>query len=256
MSTTFSSAHVITGWRLSRTQPVAPTVSTFSTETTGYPRLSTSQSHIQSYVMTDGQSASLSRCQAPPGAHDQIFVTVRQFRVCWSGARSLTRAGLSFTIAAGPCQRSHSRVRVPRDSWPYFTISDSRLPQTGGPGSRICTSQEQRRPVIVPGTGFPFRQPRHSPNRKRCFQQFFNCCMCIRRHGSVFCGCRGNVCTYRCLAMDNFSLKYSGFQPSCHNIHIMFMVYIRIKFQRSRSNSPLVIVIKPKVKVCFRKTEV
>jgi hypothetical protein len=31
------------------------------------------------------------------------------------------RTGLSYTIAAGLCQRSHSRVRVPRDSWPYFT---------------------------------------------------------------------------------------------------------------------------------------
>jgi hypothetical protein len=45
--------------------------------------------------------------------------------------------GLSFTIAAGLRQRSHSRVRVPRVSWPYFTVSDSRLPQPGGPGPRI-----------------------------------------------------------------------------------------------------------------------
>jgi hypothetical protein len=36
--------------------------------------------------------------------------------------------GLSFTIAAGPRQRSHSQVRIPRDSWPHFTVSDSRLP--------------------------------------------------------------------------------------------------------------------------------
>jgi hypothetical protein len=49
---------------------------------------------------------------------------------------------LSFTIAAGPRQRSHSRVRVPRDSWPYFTFPDSRLPQPGGPGSRICIPRE------------------------------------------------------------------------------------------------------------------
>jgi hypothetical protein len=34
---------------------------------------------------------------------------------------------LSFTIAAGPRRRSHSRVRVPWDSQPYFTASDSRL---------------------------------------------------------------------------------------------------------------------------------
>jgi hypothetical protein len=38
------------------------------------------------------------------------------------------RTGLSFTVAAGPCQRSHSQVRVPWDSWPYFTLLDSRLP--------------------------------------------------------------------------------------------------------------------------------
>jgi hypothetical protein len=33
--------------------------------------------------------------------------------------------GLSFTIPAGPRQRSHSQVRVPRGSWPHFTVSDS-----------------------------------------------------------------------------------------------------------------------------------
>jgi hypothetical protein len=35
---------------------------------------------------------------------------------------------LLLTIAADPRQRSHSQVRVPRDSRPYFTLSDSRLP--------------------------------------------------------------------------------------------------------------------------------
>jgi hypothetical protein len=43
-------------------------------------------------------------------------------------ALSYERTGLSFTIAAGPRQRSHSRVRVSLDSRPYFTASDSRLP--------------------------------------------------------------------------------------------------------------------------------
>jgi hypothetical protein len=37
------------------------------------------------------------------------------------------RTGLSFTIVADPRQRSHFRVRGPRDSWPYFIVSDSRL---------------------------------------------------------------------------------------------------------------------------------
>jgi hypothetical protein len=53
------------------------------------------------------------------------------------------RMGLSFTIAAGPRQRSHSQVRVP---------------QPGRPGPRIHIPQEQGGPVILPGTGFPFRR--------------------------------------------------------------------------------------------------
>jgi hypothetical protein len=72
------------------------------------------------------------------------------------GALSDERTGLSFRIAAGPRQRSHSRLRVPRNSWPYFAVSDSRFPQPGGPGPRICRPQEQGGPVIPPCTGFPF----------------------------------------------------------------------------------------------------
>jgi hypothetical protein len=44
------------------------------------------------------------------------------------GALSDGRTGLSFTTAAGPRQCSHSRVRVPLDSRPHFTVSDSRRP--------------------------------------------------------------------------------------------------------------------------------
>jgi hypothetical protein len=51
-------------------------------------------------------------------------------------------------------QRSHSQVRVPRGSWPHFTVSDLRVPQPGGPGPCIYIPQEQGCPVINPGTGF------------------------------------------------------------------------------------------------------
>jgi hypothetical protein len=44
------------------------------------------------------------------------------------GSVSDERTGLSFTIAAGSRQRSHSRVWVPWNSRPYFTVSDWRLP--------------------------------------------------------------------------------------------------------------------------------
>jgi hypothetical protein len=63
--------------------------------------------------------------------------------------------GLSFTIAAGPRQRSHYWVQVPRGSW-HFTVSDSRLPRPGGPGPRMYIPQEQGGPVIPPGTVFLF----------------------------------------------------------------------------------------------------
>jgi hypothetical protein len=64
--------------------------------------------------------------------------------------------GLSFTIAAGPRQRSHSRVRVPRDSWPYFNCLRFETPPTW----------RARSPYLYPpgtgwpsySTGFPFRR--------------------------------------------------------------------------------------------------
>jgi hypothetical protein len=72
------------------------------------------------------------------------------------GALSDDRTDLSFTTAAGPRQRSHSRFQIPRDSWPYFTVSDSRLLQTRVSGSRIYITQEQGGPVIPLRTGFLF----------------------------------------------------------------------------------------------------
>jgi hypothetical protein len=50
---------------------------------------------------------------------------------------------LSFTLAAGPRQRTHSQVRVSRNSWQYFPVSYSRLLQPSGRGPRIYIPQEQ-----------------------------------------------------------------------------------------------------------------
>jgi hypothetical protein len=55
------------------------------------------------------------------------------------GALSDDSTGLSFTIAADPRQRSYFRVRVPWDSRPYFTDSDSRLPFSLPPTTRMAT---------------------------------------------------------------------------------------------------------------------
>jgi hypothetical protein len=56
----------------------------------------------------------------------------------WS-ALSDERTGLSFTIAAGPRHRSHSRVQVPWDLRPYFSFSDLRLPFLSPPTTRRAT---------------------------------------------------------------------------------------------------------------------
>jgi hypothetical protein len=81
----------------------------------------------QTHIPTDSKSISKSWCPTPSGAHDQIFVTLWQLRL------SDERMGLSFVYAAGPRQHSLYRVQLPRDSWPYFTVSDSRLRFSSSP---------------------------------------------------------------------------------------------------------------------------
>jgi hypothetical protein len=55
------------------------------------------------------------------------------------GAVPDERTGLSFTAAAGARQRNNSRVRVPWDSRPYFTISESRIPFSSSTTTRRAT---------------------------------------------------------------------------------------------------------------------
>jgi hypothetical protein len=67
------------------------------------------------------------------------------------GALSDERTVLPFTIVAGPRQRSQSRVPVPRDSWPHFTV-------------RFETPLiwRARSPYLYPpGTGWSSFTPRH-----------------------------------------------------------------------------------------------
>jgi hypothetical protein len=75
----------------------------------------------QSHVTPDGQSASLSWNKAPIWGLRQDFYYCQTVAglLMWV-ALSDERTGVSFTIAAGPRQRSNSRVRVRWDSRPYF----------------------------------------------------------------------------------------------------------------------------------------
>jgi hypothetical protein len=86
---------------------------------------------------------------------DLYYCTTIEGLLMW-GALSDERTSLPFTISAGPRQCSHSRVRVTRDSWPYFTVSDSRLHQPGGLDPRIYMLKEESGPVMLPGTEFLF----------------------------------------------------------------------------------------------------
>jgi hypothetical protein len=64
---------------------------------------SQSQNQSQSYVTTDSQSASRFCCQAPSGAQDHFFVTVRQLLVCLA---------LLITSRHGPRRKHCSSVSV------------------------------------------------------------------------------------------------------------------------------------------------
>jgi hypothetical protein len=62
--------------------------------------------------------------------------------------------GLSLQLLLALASAVILRSRVPRDSWPYITVSDSRLPTPGGPGPCIYIPQEQGDQFIPPNTGF------------------------------------------------------------------------------------------------------
>jgi hypothetical protein len=98
-----------------------------------------SLSQSQSHIATDSQSISKSWCRATSGSHDQIFITLCKLWYFFWGPLSDERIGLSFIYAAGPHKCSLSRVRVPWDSWPYFTVSDLRLLFSSPPTTRRVT---------------------------------------------------------------------------------------------------------------------
>jgi hypothetical protein len=101
---------------------------------------SESESESESYVTTDGQPESLSWNKTPVwGLRPDLDYCQTVVGLLMWGVLSDERSGLSFAIAAGPRQRSHSRVRVPWDSRPYFTVSDSRLPYSSPPTTQRAT---------------------------------------------------------------------------------------------------------------------
>jgi hypothetical protein len=98
-------------------------------------------SQSQSYFTTGGlPPISSSWRRAPWNSRPDFFFSIEHLRPqSLYNILSEERMGLSFIIAAGPHQSIHSRVRVPWDSRPYFTVSDSRLPFSSPPTTRRVT---------------------------------------------------------------------------------------------------------------------
>jgi hypothetical protein len=71
-------------------------------------------------------------------AYDQIFISVRNTEYVWQVTFLIPWGALSV-CAAGPCQRSLSRVLVPWELRPYFTVSDLRRPFSSPPTTRRVT---------------------------------------------------------------------------------------------------------------------
>jgi hypothetical protein len=139
---------------------------------------------------TDGQSASLSWNKAPIWGLRPYFYYCQTFAclLIW-GALSDERKGLWFTTAPGPRQRSYFQVRVPWDSWPYFTVSDSGLPfrhllRLAGLPWRYSTPPPYGSPMFL--SLHTNCMIRNGPHIKHRVQQFLYCSSCIRCCGNEF----------------------------------------------------------------------
>jgi hypothetical protein len=113
-------------------------------------------SQSQNHITTDGQSVIMSRYRANSGTCDQILLSVRRL---FSEICCLVSVGLPLwredesAVYSAITQCPESRRTRNRT-----LLSRLRLPQLGGPGSRIYIPQEQGGPVIPPGSGFHLRR--------------------------------------------------------------------------------------------------
>jgi hypothetical protein len=138
-------------------------------------RLSRYQS--QNYVTTHGQLSSQSWFHTPSRAQDQNLVTIKQLRICWCEAPSLTRGrvcSLQFLLGLASAVFHMSESRGIHD---YILLSKIWDSQTWWDSTRIYFPQEQGNPVIRPGS-WSFSCILSMDLVKKGFQQFFYCCVC------------------------------------------------------------------------------
>jgi hypothetical protein len=170
----------------------------------------------ESYITTDGQSASLSWNKAPIwGLRPDFYYcqTVAGFLI-W-GTVSDERTNLSFTIAAGPRQRSHSQVRVLWDSTTIFYCLRFKT-------SLFVPSYDSADDWI-----YWLSQYNHLPNKTTVSNNTLILCLPIRclEMGSSIVACRF-ISVGTCLPSHSLVMNYSDFQSSCHNIFLDWRIML------------------------------
>jgi hypothetical protein len=101
------------------------------------------------------------------------------------GALSVENTVLTFKIAAGPRQRSHSRVRIPWDSHPHLTVLDSKLPYSSPPTTRRATV-EVFDPSSTRDNFFSLDEDRLCTTASNN-SLIFACILCLAMTGAVTC---------------------------------------------------------------------
>jgi hypothetical protein len=123
-------------------------LSVTSYDSHGYSRSDHNECQSQTYLMNDGQSASLSWYQATICEPRPISLSLLgglPSDICWffsMDALSYERMGLQFTrtIVTAPCQRYPFRVQVPQNMRPYLPVSSG----AGFLSVAFCDSQSYR----------------------------------------------------------------------------------------------------------------
>jgi hypothetical protein len=139
----------------------------------------------------------------PSGAYDQIFITVRQMRVCWCGALSLTRGRVCRLQLLLALVSTVFRFRVPWD----FLLSQigdfhfRRLLRIAGLRWRYSTPPPHG--YVCQSLVWPVFISSGEPDRTHRLQGFHHCCSCMRCVGNII----NSMATIasRCLAMNVYS---------------------------------------------------
>jgi hypothetical protein len=176
------------------------------------------------------------------------------------------RMGLSFTIAAGPHQRRHSRVRVQWDSWPYFTVSDSRLPFLLPPGGirphlcfdspDIAFGQTTQKTPLLPVALLQCDVAVVADHIENIASNYSSVVAFISMAAVTW-----HLLSH-CLATGMFAepfssnsclcyLHNSGFQQRCHIIILLYWILVTLSTQNSSVSKPVFVSLQSVQNLCY-----